>query len=208
MGSAGVGNQPRCPDNCNCVHSIFCRCPASPPPPWLRTALRLTLLLVGLFTCQSIRTSSTLTAPELRLHVCGSVRTLDCCALPDANCECWPVELQLTPHPPVVAKSYSNPRAHKAEVHYQRGTLVKSRPCGKWFHSPTKSLPFLTQVQANSARALPFLPQAQTNTILILNSSYNPLYSCSLDVPKIFTCAKSRQTNALPPLLAILRRIL
>jgi len=95
-----------------------------PPPAWLRTALRLTLLLVGLFTCQSIRTSRTLTAPELRLHACASARTLDCCALPAAACECWPAEQQLTPHPPVVTKSCSNPRAHKAEVHYQRGTLA------------------------------------------------------------------------------------
>jgi len=36
---------------------------------------------------------------------------------------------------------------------------------GKWSYSP--------------AKALPFLPQAQTNTILILNPSSNPLYSCS-----------------------------
>ena len=80
-------------------------------------------LLVGLFTCQSIRTSSTLTAPELRLHACGSAHTLDCCTLPAAACECWPAEPQFTPYPPVVAKSCSDSRAHKAEGHYRRGTL-------------------------------------------------------------------------------------
>jgi len=124
-GSTGVGNTTTLPavralpDNCSCVHSICCRRPVSPPPAWLRTSLRLTLLLVGLLTCQSIRTSSTLTAPKLHLHAWGSARTLDCCALPAATCECWIAEPQLTPHPPVVAKSCSNPRAHKAEVHYQ-----------------------------------------------------------------------------------------
>jgi len=35
----------------------------------------------------------------------------------------------LIPQSPAVAKSCSNPRAHKAEVHYRRGTLVESRPC-------------------------------------------------------------------------------
>jgi len=212
MGSAGVGNTTTLPavralpDNCSCVHSI-CSSPC-PPPAWLRTAPRLTLLLVGLFTCQSIRTSSTLSAPELRLDECGSARTLDCCALPAAACECWPAEPQLTPHPPVVAKSCSNPRAHKAEVHYQRGTLVESRPCWQVVPFPSQSPSFLTQAQPNPAKALPFLPQAQTNTILILNPSSNPLYSCSLDFPNIFTCAKSSQTNALPSLLAIRWRIL
>jgi len=31
--------------------------------------------------------------------------------------------------PPAVENFCSNPRVHKAEVHYQRGTLVESRPC-------------------------------------------------------------------------------
>ena len=109
MGSAGVGKTTTLPavralpENCTCVHSICCGRPASPSPAWFRTALRLTLLFVGLFTCQSIRTSSTLTGPDLRLHACGSVRTLDYCAL--SVCKCWPAEPQVTPHPPVVAKS-------------------------------------------------------------------------------------------------------
>ena len=129
-------------DNCSCVHSICRRCPASPSPVWLRTALYLTLLFVGLLTCQSIRTSSTLTSPELRLHACASARTLDCCALPAPNCECWPAEPQVTPHPPVVAKSYSNPRAYKAEVHYQRGTLVESRPSWQVVPFPSQNPSF------------------------------------------------------------------
>jgi len=55
---------------CTQVRALdLCRRPVSPPPVWLRTALRLTLLVVDLFTFQSIRTSSTLTTPELRLHV-------------------------------------------------------------------------------------------------------------------------------------------
>ena len=90
-------------------------------------------------TCQSIRTSSSLNAPELRLHARGSARTLDCCALPAAACECWPAEPQLMPHPPVVAKSCSNPCAHKAKVHYQRGTLVESRPCWQVVPFPRQS---------------------------------------------------------------------
>jgi len=69
---------------------------------------------------------------------------------------------------------------------------------GKWSPPPAKALPFYTQAQTNPAKAIPFLPQAQTNTILLLNPSSNPLYSCSLDFPNIFTCAKSSQTNALP----------
>jgi len=50
---------------------------------------------------------------------------LDYCALPTTTCETWPVELHLMPQPSVVAKSCSNPRAHKVEVYYQRGTLVE-----------------------------------------------------------------------------------
>jgi len=130
-------------DNCSCVHSICRRCPASPSPVWLRTALHLTLLFVGLLTCQSIRTSSTLTTPELRLHAYGSAHTLDCCAPPATSCEWWSVEPQLTPHPPVVAKSCPNPRAHKAELHCQRGTLVESRPCWQVVPSPSQSPSFL-----------------------------------------------------------------
>ena len=64
-------------------------------------------------------------------------------------------------HPPVVAKSCSNPGAHKATVHYQRGSLVESRPC--WQVVP--------------------LPSPETSTILILNPYANPLYSCFLDFP-------------------------
>jgi len=51
----------------------------------------------------------------------------------------WPADPQLTPHPPVVPKSCSNPRAHKAEVHYQRGTLVESRPCWQVVPFPSPS---------------------------------------------------------------------
>ena len=76
----------------------------------------------------------------------------------------------------MVATSCSNPRAHKAEVHYQRGTLVESRPCWQVVSFPSQSPSFLTQAQPNPAKPLPFLPQAQTNTILILNPSSNPLY--------------------------------
>ena len=104
--------------------------------------MRVTLLLVGLFTCRSIRTSSTLTSSELHLHACGSARTLDRCALPAVICKCWPAEPQITPHPPVAAKSCSNPRAHKAEVHYQRGTLVESRPCWQVVPFPSQSPSF------------------------------------------------------------------
>jgi len=147
MGSAGVAKTTTLPavralpDNCSCLHSICCRRPARPPPAWLRTALRLTLFFVGLFTCQSIRTFCTLTAPEFRLHACGSSRTLDCGALPAAACERWPAEPHLMPQPPVVAKSCSNPRAHKAEVHYQRGTLVESRPCWQVVPLPSPAFP-------------------------------------------------------------------
>ena len=69
-------------------------------------------------------------------------RTLDCCALPAAACKSWPAEPHLMPQPPVVAKSCSNPRAHKAEVHYQRGTLVESRPCWQVVPFPRQSPAF------------------------------------------------------------------
>jgi len=147
MGSAGVVKTTTLPsvrappDNCNCVLSICCRRSAHPSPAWLRTALRLTLFFVCLLTCQSIHTFSTLTTPELRLHACGSARTLDCCALPAAACESWPAEPHLIPHPPVVAKSCSNPSAHKAEVHYRRGTLVESRPCWQVVPLPSPAFP-------------------------------------------------------------------
>jgi len=162
-GSAGVGNTTTLPavralpDNCRCVHSIYCWCPARLPPAWLQTALRLTLLLLSLFTCQSIRTSSTLTSPELRLHACGSARTLDCCVLPVAAYKCWPAEPQLTPNSPVVAKFCSNPRAHKAEVHYQRGTLVESRPC--WQVVPKA---FLSLHKPSQTKSNPFHKPRQT----------------------------------------------
>jgi len=143
MGSADVANTTTLPavralpDNCTCEHSICSRRLASLSPVWLRTALRLTFLFVGLFTCQSIRTFSTLTS--LELHACDSARTLDCCALPADTCESCPAEPHLMTQPPVVAKSCSNPRAHKAEVHYQRGTLVESRPCWQVVPYPSQS---------------------------------------------------------------------
>ena len=149
MGSAGVAKTTALPavrarpDNCRCVHSKCSRCRASLSPAWLRTALRLTFLFVGLFrvTCQSIRTFSTLTSPELRLHAGGSARTLDCCALPAAACERWPAAPHLMPKPPVISKSCPNPRAHKAEVHYRRGTLVESRPCWPVVPLPSPVIP-------------------------------------------------------------------
>ena len=49
---------------------------------------------------------------------------------------------QLMPHPPVVATSCSNPHAHKAKVHYQRGTLVESRPCWQVVPFPSQSPAF------------------------------------------------------------------
>jgi len=76
-----------------------------------------------------------------RLHARCSARMFDCCALPAAACECWPAEPHLMPQPPVVAKCCSNPRAHKAKVHYQRGTLVKSRPCWQVVPLPSPAFP-------------------------------------------------------------------
>jgi len=76
-----------------------------------------------------------------RLHARCSARMFDCCALPAAACECWPAEPHLMPQPPVIAKSCSNPRAHKAEVHYQRGTLVESRPCWQVVPLPSPAFP-------------------------------------------------------------------
>jgi len=147
MGYAGVAKTTTLPsvrappDNCSCVHSICCRRPARPSPASLRTALRLTLFFVCLLNCQSIHTFSTLTAPELRLHACGSARTLGCGALTAAVCEHCPVEPHLIPQPPVVAKSCSNPRAHKTEVYYRRGTLVESRPCWQVVPLPSPAFP-------------------------------------------------------------------
>jgi len=129
------------PDNCSCLHSNCSRHPASLSPAWLRTALRVAFLLVGLWTCQCIRTFSTLTSPSLRLHACGSARTPDCCTLPAAVCARWPAEPHLMPKPPAISKSCPNPRAHKAEVHYRRGTLVESRPCWQVVPLPSPAIP-------------------------------------------------------------------
>jgi len=52
-----------------------------------------------------------------------------CCAPLAVAYECWAAELHLMPQPPALEKSCSNLRAHKADVHYQRGTLVESKPC-------------------------------------------------------------------------------
>ena len=46
----------------------------------------------------------------------------------------------LIPQSPAVAKSCSNPRAHKAEVHYRRGHWLNPDLVGEWSHSP--ALPF------------------------------------------------------------------
>jgi len=55
--------------------------------------------------------------------------------------ECWAAELHLMPQPPALGKSCSNPRAYKAEVHYQRGTLVESRPCWQVVPLPSPAFP-------------------------------------------------------------------
>jgi len=147
MGSTGVAKTTTLPsarappDNCSCVHSICCRRPARPSPAWIRTALRLTLFFGCLLTCQSIHTFSTLTAPQLRLHACGSARARDCGALTAVACAHCPLEPHLKSQPPVVAKSCSNPRAQKAEVHYRRGTLVEPRPCWQVVPLPSPAFP-------------------------------------------------------------------
>ena len=162
-------------------------------------------MFVGLFTCQSIRTSSTLTAPELRLHACGSARTLYCCALSDVLANAGLLSRSSCPthlwsQNPAQILVPTRPRFTTSEGPWLNPDLV-----GKWSPSPVKALPFHTQAQQNPAKAL---PQAQTNTILILNPSSNPFYSCFLDFPSIFTYAKCSQKIALPSLLAVLRGIL
>jgi len=125
------------PDNCICVHSICGRLPARPSPVWIRTTLRLTLFFGCLLTCHSLHAFSTL----LRLHSCGNARTRDCGALTALACAHCPLEPHLIPQSPAVAKSCSNPRAHKAEVHYRRGTLVESRPCWQVVPLPSPAVP-------------------------------------------------------------------
>ena len=113
----------------------------------------------GLHACpifQQKTCTSGIQAHAHRLHARGSGRRwtnsmFDCCALPAAACECWPAEPQLMPQPPVVAKSCSNPRAHKQRCTTSEGLWLNLDLVGKWSHYP----------------ALPFLPQAQTSTILI-----------------------------------------
>jgi len=65
-----------------------------------------------------------------------------CCAPLAAAYECWTAELHLMPQPPALEKSCSNPRAHKAEKHYQRGTLVESRLCWQVVPLPGPALPY------------------------------------------------------------------
>jgi len=143
MGSAGAPKTTPLPsarappDNCNCVDSICGRLPTRPPPVWIRTDLRLTLFFGFLLTCHSVHAFNTL----LRLHSCGNARTRDCGALTVLTCAHCPLEPHLIPQSPAVAKSFSNPRAHKAEVHYRRGTLVESRPCCQVVPLPRPAVP-------------------------------------------------------------------
>ena len=83
-----------------------------------------------------------------------SLRALD---LPVPTCECWTTEPQFTPHPPMVANSCPNPRAHKAEVHYQRGTLVESRPCWQVvpFPSQSPSFPYSSPAKPSQSHSFP-----------------------------------------------------
>ena len=147
MGSAGAPTTTPLPsarappDNCSCVHSICCRLPARPPPVFIRTALRLTLFFGCLLTCQSVHAFSTPTAPHLRLYSCGNARTRDCGALTALACAHCPLEPHLIPQLPAVAKSCSNPRAHKAEVHYRQGSLVDPRPCWQVVPLPSPAVP-------------------------------------------------------------------
>jgi len=147
MGSAGAPKTTPLPsarappDNCSCVHSICCRLPARPPPVFIRTALRLTLFFGCLLTCQSVHAFSTPTAPHLRLYSCGNARTRDCGALTALACAHCPLEPHLIPQSPAVAKSCSNPRAHKDEVHYRPGSLVDPRPCWQVVPLPSPAVP-------------------------------------------------------------------
>ena len=77
-----------------------------------------------------------------RLHARCSARMFDCCALPAAACECWPAEPHLMPQPPVIAKSCSNPRAHKAEVPYRdRGGPIPQTKSFLSLHKPSQTQP-------------------------------------------------------------------
>ena len=60
-----------------------------------------------------------------------------------------------------------NPCVHKTEVHYQRGTLVQSRPCCQVVPFPSQNPSFPYTSPAKPAKTISFLPQAQTNTILL-----------------------------------------
>jgi len=65
-----------------------------------------------------------------------------CCVPLAAAYECWAAELQLMPQSPALEKSCSNPHAYKAKVHYQRGTLVESRPCWQVVPLAGPALPY------------------------------------------------------------------
>ena len=143
MGSAGAPKTTPLPsarappDNYSSVHSICGRLPARPPPVCIRTGLRLTLFFGCLLTCHSVHVLRTL----LRLHSCGNARTRDRGALTASACARCLLEPHLISQSPAVAKSCPNPRAHKAEVHYRRGTLVESRPCWQVVPLPSPAVP-------------------------------------------------------------------
>ena len=113
------------PDNCSFVHSICSRLSACLPPVCVRTAMRSPLFLGCLLIYHFVHAFST----PLRLHSCGNARTRNCGALTALACARCPLEPHLISQSPAVAKSCPNPRAHKAEVHYRRGTLEESTPC-------------------------------------------------------------------------------
>jgi len=143
MGSAGAPKTTTLPSaraplhSCSWVHSICGRLPARPPPVCIRIVLRLTLFFGCLLTCHSVHALNTL----LRLHSCINARTRDCGALTASACARCLLEPHLIPLSPAVVKSCPNPRTHKVEVHYRRGTLVESRPCWPVVPLPTPAVP-------------------------------------------------------------------
>ena len=104
----------------------------------------------------------------------------------------------------MVANSCPNSRAHKAEVHYQRGTLVQSRPCWQVvpFPSQSPSFPYTSPAKPSQSHSFPptspdehhptppsyssNLPPILSIPVLLISPTYSPVRKVVKQIPSLF----------------------
>jgi len=88
---------------------------------------------------------------------------------------------QLVPVPFIAGQSCSNLRAHKAEEHRQRGTLVESRPCWQVVPLPSQAVPYTVPRESESeSETLCHLSLSQFQ-LLLRPSDPSPMSAFFLD---------------------------